>query len=47
MVPTVNSTDMAQHILNSQLVVYEDAGHGGIFQHHADFVPKVLSFLND
>jgi len=47
MVPTVNSTDMAQRIRNSQLVIYEDAGHGGIFQHHADFVPKVLAFLND
>jgi pimeloyl-ACP methyl ester carboxylesterase len=47
MVPTVNSTDMAQRILNSQLVIYEDAGHGGIFQQHADFVAKVLAFLND
>ena len=47
MVPTVNSTDMAQRIRNSQLVIYEDAGHGGIFQHHADFVPRVLAFLND
>jgi pimeloyl-ACP methyl ester carboxylesterase len=47
MVPTVNSTDMAQRIRNSQLVIYEDAGHGGIFQHHADFVPKALAFLND
>lgn len=46
MVLTVNSTDMARRIPNSQLVIYEDAGHGGIFQHHADFVPKALAFLN-
>ena len=45
MVPTANSIDMARRIPNSQLVIYEDAGHGGIFQHHADFVPKALSFL--
>ncbi|MEH2469661.1 pimeloyl-ACP methyl ester carboxylesterase [Nitrobacteraceae bacterium AZCC 2161] len=47
MVPTVNSTDMAQRIPGAQLVIYEDAGHGGIFQYHADFVPKALSFLGD
>ncbi len=46
MVPTVNSTDMARRIPNTQLIIYPDAGHGGIFQHHADFVPKALSFLD-
>ena len=45
MVPTVNSTDMARRIAGAQLVIYEDAGHGGIFQYHADFVSKTLSFL--
>ncbi|TDW19864.1 pimeloyl-ACP methyl ester carboxylesterase [Rhizobium azibense] len=45
MVPTVNSTDMARRIPGAQLVIYEDAGHGGIFQNHADFVTKALSFL--
>ncbi|SFL30424.1 Pimeloyl-ACP methyl ester carboxylesterase [Bradyrhizobium sp. NFR13] len=47
MVPTVNSTDLAERIPGAQLVIYEDAGHGGIFQYHADFVPKALSFLSD
>lgn len=47
MVPTVNSTDMARRIPGAQLVIYEDAGHGGIFQNHADFVRKALSFLSD
>lgn len=46
MVPTVNSTDMARRIPGAQLVIYEDAGHGGIFQNHADFVLKALSFLD-
>ena len=45
MVPTVNSHDMARRIPNTQLIIYKDAGHGGIFQNHADFVPKVLTFL--
>ncbi|QLG92688.1 alpha/beta hydrolase [Pseudomonas yamanorum] len=46
MVPTVNSTDLASRIPNSQLIIYEDAGHGGIFQHHADFVAKATAFLD-
>ena len=45
MVPTENSIDMARRISGAQLVIYEDAGHGGIFQYHSDFVPKALSFL--
>ncbi|TYO66126.1 alpha/beta hydrolase [Bradyrhizobium hipponense] len=46
MVPTANSIDMARRISGAQLVIYEDAGHGGIFQNCADFVPKALSFLD-
>ena len=46
MVPTVNSHDMARRIPNAQLIIYKDAGHGGIFQNHADFVTKALSFLS-
>ena len=45
MVPTVNSADLARRIPGAELVIYQDAGHGGIFQNHADFVPKALSFL--
>ncbi|ULR43695.1 alpha/beta hydrolase [Rhizobium sp. K102] len=45
MVPTISSTDMARRIPGAELVIYQDAGHGGIFQNHADFVPKALSFL--
>lgn len=47
MVPTVNSHDMARRIPGSQLVIYKDAGHGGIFQYHDEFVSKALAFLKD
>lgn len=46
MVPTVNSVALSNRIPNAQLIIYEDAGHGGIFQHHADFVAKTLAFLD-
>ncbi|WP_137111194.1 alpha/beta fold hydrolase [Rhodobacter sp. SY28-1] len=45
MVPTQNSRHLARRIPGAQLVIYPDAGHGGIFQYHADFVPKALAFL--
>ncbi len=45
MVPTVNSYDLAKRLPNSQLVIYPDAGHGGVFQYEEDFVPKALAFL--
>lgn len=47
MVPTEHSHDMARRIPNAQLVIFDDAGHGGIFQHHAAFVARALSFLKD
>ena len=45
MVPTSNSHDMARRIPGAKLVIYPDAGHGGIFQYHAQFVPTALAFL--
>ena len=45
MVPTRNTHDLARRLPNSELVIYDDAGHGGIFQFHADFVPRALAFL--
>jgi pimeloyl-ACP methyl ester carboxylesterase len=45
MVPTVNTHDLARRLPNSQLILYPDAGHGGIFQFHADFVRSTLDFL--
>jgi pimeloyl-ACP methyl ester carboxylesterase len=45
MVPTKNSYDLAQRLPNSRLIIYPDAGHGGVFQFHEDFVSKALVFL--
>jgi pimeloyl-ACP methyl ester carboxylesterase len=45
MVPTRNSHDLARRLPNSELIIYPDAGHGGVFQFHADFVQKALAFL--
>lgn len=45
MVPTVNTHDLARRLPNSQLIIYPDAGHGGAFQFHADFVRSTLAFL--
>ncbi|MNG46552.1 putative non-heme bromoperoxidase BpoC [compost metagenome] len=45
MVPTVNTYDLAKRLPNSSLVIYPDAGHGGIFQFNQDFVKQSLTFL--
>jgi pimeloyl-ACP methyl ester carboxylesterase len=45
MVPTTNSADLARRLPDSELVTYPDAGHGGIFQYHAQFVQTALEFL--
>ena len=45
MVPTKNSHDLARRLPDSELVIYPDAGHGGIFQFHGQFVEKTLEFF--
>lgn len=45
MVPTVNTYDLAKRLPNSSLIIYPDAGHGGIFQFNQDFVKQSLTFL--
>ena len=45
MVPTINSYELNKRISGSQIIIYEDAGHGGIFQNHDDFVTNALEFL--
>ncbi|AOO82633.1 alpha/beta fold hydrolase [Bosea vaviloviae] len=45
MVPSSNSLDLARRLPNAELVLYEDAGHGGIFQYHEAFVSKAFEFL--
>lgn len=46
MVPTVNSYDMAKRFPNAQLKIYDNSGHGGIFQYHDEFIPQAIEFLN-
>ena len=45
MVPTTNTVDLHHRVPNSELVIYSDAGHGGVFQYHDQFVAKALAFL--
>jgi pimeloyl-ACP methyl ester carboxylesterase len=47
MLPTPNTIDMARRLPDNELVIYPDAGHGGIFQNHEEFVPKLLAFLGE
>jgi pimeloyl-ACP methyl ester carboxylesterase len=45
MVPSKNTVALDHRLPNSQLVLYPDAGHGGVFQFHQDFVKRALEFL--
>ena len=45
MVPTPNTFDLAKRLPNSELKIHPDAGHGGIFQFHNEFVAQALEFL--
>lgn len=45
MVPTPLSNDMARRFPNAQLKIYPNAGHGGIFQYHQEFIPQAIEFL--
>jgi pimeloyl-ACP methyl ester carboxylesterase len=44
-VPSFNSFELARRLPNAQLSIFPDAGHGGIFQHHAAFVQQAVAFL--
>jgi pimeloyl-ACP methyl ester carboxylesterase len=43
--PLMNSYVLEREIPDSKLIVYPDAGHGFLFQHHQDFVPELLAFF--
>jgi pimeloyl-ACP methyl ester carboxylesterase len=45
MVPSVLSDDLHRRIQGSELVIYPDSGHGGIFQFHQKFAPVAVEFL--
>jgi len=46
MVPSVLSEDMHRRIAGSQLIIYPNSGHGGIFQYHSEFVSAAIQFLD-
>jgi pimeloyl-ACP methyl ester carboxylesterase len=45
MVPSSNSVDLARRLPNARLKLYPDAGHGGVFQYHQEFVAEALDLL--
>ncbi len=45
MVPSMLSEDLHRRIAGSELIIYPDSGHGGIFQFHDKFAPVALEFL--
>lgn len=45
MVPSELSADLHRRIKGSELVIYPDSGHGGIFQYHEKFAPLAAEFL--
>jgi pimeloyl-ACP methyl ester carboxylesterase len=45
MVPSVLSNDLHRRIAGSELIIYPDSGHGGIFQFHEKFAPVAVEFL--
>lgn len=45
MVASAHSEDMAFRLPDSRLRIYPDSGHGGVFQHHEEFVRELLDFL--
>jgi pimeloyl-ACP methyl ester carboxylesterase len=46
MVPSTNSADLVRRLPDARLKLYPDAGHGGVFQHHDEFVADLLEFLS-
>lgn len=45
MVPTILSENLHRRIKDSELIIYPDSGHGGIFQYHQQFAPLAVEFL--
>ena len=46
MVPSALSSDLHRRIAGSELVIYPDSGHGGIFEHHEAFAATLVEFLD-
>lgn len=45
MVPSILSEDLHQRIAGSELIIYPNSGHGGIFQYWEKFAPVAAKFL--
>lgn len=45
MVPTENSYDLAIRIADSNLKIFDHAGHGSLFQYPREFVEMIKTFL--
>lgn len=45
MVASKHSIELAERIPDARVIIYPGSGHGGVFQHHREFVPEVLEFL--
>jgi pimeloyl-ACP methyl ester carboxylesterase len=45
MVPSTLSKDLHRRIKHSELIIYPDSGHDGIFQFHEKFAPVAVEFL--
>jgi pimeloyl-ACP methyl ester carboxylesterase len=45
MVASILSEDLRRRIPDSELIIYPDSGHGGIFQFHDEFAPAAIEFL--
>jgi pimeloyl-ACP methyl ester carboxylesterase len=46
MVPSILSEDLHRRIQGSELIIYPDSGHGGVFQYHDKFAPAAVEFLD-
>jgi pimeloyl-ACP methyl ester carboxylesterase len=45
MVASEHSADLAARLPNAKLRIYPNSGHGGVFQHHVEFVEESLAVL--
>ncbi|HEY2500350.1 MAG TPA: alpha/beta hydrolase [Mycobacterium sp.] len=45
MVPSVLSDDLHRRIAGSELIIYPNCGHGGVFEYHEQFAPVAAKFL--
>ncbi|MFI6309721.1 alpha/beta fold hydrolase [Nocardia fusca] len=45
MVPSILSADLHQRVKGSELIIYPNSGHGGVFQYWEKFAPVAAKFL--